>query len=137
MTPEQRFDIIRYRLTSAKSLLKEIRDHIDHGYYNTAMNRMYYACFYAVSALLLHEEIDGVKTHEGVRQMFGKHIILNGLMPREWGHFYTVVYNNRSSADYEDFKNYDFAETDELYPQVCTFIDLIEDIILPNKRSIT
>lgn len=36
---------------------------------------MYYACFYAVSALLLHAEIDGVKSHEGVRQMFGKHFI--------------------------------------------------------------
>lgn len=59
MTPEQRLDIILYRLDSAKTLLVEIKDHIEHGYYNTAMNRMYYACFYAVSALLLHEGIDG------------------------------------------------------------------------------
>ena len=48
MTPEQRFDIVLYRLNSAKSLLDEIKDHIERGYYNTAMNRMYYACFYAV-----------------------------------------------------------------------------------------
>ena len=53
MTPEQRFDIVLYRLNSAKSLLDEIKDHIERGYYNTAMNRMYYACFYAVSELLL------------------------------------------------------------------------------------
>ena len=69
MTPEQRFDIVVYRIKSAQDLLVEIKDHIRHGYYNTAMNRMYYACFYAVSALLLHTEIDGVKSHEGVRQM--------------------------------------------------------------------
>lgn len=68
MTPEQRFDIVLYRLNSAKSLLDEIKDHIERGYYNTAMNRMYYACFYAVSGLLLQSEIDGVKSHEGVRQ---------------------------------------------------------------------
>lgn len=61
MTPEQRFDIVLYRLNSAKSLLDEIKDHIERGYYNTAMNRMYYACFYAVSGLLLQSEIDGVK----------------------------------------------------------------------------
>ena len=66
MTPEQRFDIVLYRLNSAKSLLDEIKDHIERGYYNTAMNRMYYACFYAVSGLLLQSEIDGVKSHEGV-----------------------------------------------------------------------
>ena len=41
MTPEQRFDIVLYRLNSAKSLLDEIKDHIERGYYNTAMNRMY------------------------------------------------------------------------------------------------
>ena len=61
MTPEQRFDIVLYRLNSAKSLLDEIKDHIERGYYNTAMNRMYYACFYAVSGLLLQSEIDGVR----------------------------------------------------------------------------
>lgn len=83
MTPEQRFDIVLYRMNSAKSLLIEIDDHIDRGYYNTAMNRMYYACFYAVSALLLHVGVDGVKSHEGVRQMFGKHFILTGVLPKE------------------------------------------------------
>lgn len=84
MTPEQRFDIITYRINSAENLLYEIKDHIVHGYYNTAMNRMYYACFYAASALLLHLEIDGIKSHEGVRQMFRKHVILNNLLPKEW-----------------------------------------------------
>lgn len=78
MTPEQRFDIVLYRLNSAKSLLDEIKDHIERGYYNTAMNRMYYACFYAVSGLLLQSEIDGVKSHEGVRQKFSQHFILTG-----------------------------------------------------------
>lgn len=39
MTPEQRFDIVLYRLNSAKSLLDEIKDHIERGYYNTAMNK--------------------------------------------------------------------------------------------------
>jgi len=87
---------------------------------------MYYACFYAVSALLLHAEIDGVKSHEGVRQMFGKHFILTGKFPKEWGRFYTVVYNNRSAADYEDFKIYDLDTVKELYPKVCTFIELVD-----------
>ena len=77
MTPEQRFDIVLYRINAAKNMLAEIENHIKHGYYNTAMNRMYYACFYAVSALLVHHEIDGIKSHEGVRQMFGKHFIFS------------------------------------------------------------
>ena len=46
MTPEQRFDIVLYRLNSAKSLLDEIKDHIERGYYNTAMNRMLLCLFF-------------------------------------------------------------------------------------------
>ncbi len=133
MTPEQRFDIVLYRMNSAKSLLDEIKDHIEHGYYNTAMNRMYYACFYAVSGLLLQSEIDGVKSHEGVRQKFSQHFILTGKFPKEWGRFYSILFNNRSAADYEDFKNFDLVATQEMYPKVCTFIGLIDSMIFDKK----
>lgn len=32
MTSEQRLDIVLYRMNSAKSLLDEIKYHIEHGY---------------------------------------------------------------------------------------------------------
>ena len=126
MTPEQRKDVVSYRLQSAKDLLVEINSHIERGFYNTAMNRMYYACFYVVSALLLNAGIDGVRTHEGVRQMFNKHFVLTGIVPKEWGRFYSVVYGNRSEADYEDFKDFDLSEVQEIYPKVCEFVGMIE-----------
>ena len=132
MTPEQRSDIILYRLDSARNLLLEIESHIERGFYNTAMNRMYYACFYAASALLVANKIV-VKSHEGVRQMFGKHFILTGKVPKEWGRFYTIIYNNRSEADYEDFKNFDLTTVEEFYPLVCEFINLIRERIVSNK----
>lgn len=129
MTPEQRSEIVVYRIETAKDMLIEIKDHIERGYYNTAMNTMYYACFYAVSALLVHSRIDGIKSHEGVRQMFGKHFILTGVFPKEWGRFYSIVFNCRSAADYEDFKNYDLASTEELFPRVKDFILLLDEYI--------
>ena len=45
-------DYIRYRLERAKETLLEVNSHLSNGFWNTAINRMYYACFYAVSALL-------------------------------------------------------------------------------------
>ena len=119
---EQRFDIVLYRLNSAKSLLDEIKDHIERGYYNTAMNRMYYACFYAVSGLLLQSEIDGVKSHEGVRQKFSQHFILTGKFPKEWGTFlflFCSIIVQLPIMKY--FKNFDLAATQEMYPKVCVF----------------
>ena len=129
MNEELRKEIIQYRMESAETLLKEIDSHINNGFYNTAVNRMYYACFYSVSALLLHQLIDGVKTHEGVRQMFGKNFINTGLLPREFGKFYTILFARRSAADYEDFRDYDEQAVLELQPQTEAFIKAIHDLI--------
>ena len=41
MTPEQRRDVVSYRLHSAKDLLVEISSHIERVFYNMAMNRIY------------------------------------------------------------------------------------------------
>ena len=41
MTPEQRKDVVSYRLHSAKDLFAEISSHIEREGYNTAMNRIY------------------------------------------------------------------------------------------------
>ena len=40
MTPQQRFDVVVYRMESAKRLLFESEIHIDEGYYNTEINRI-------------------------------------------------------------------------------------------------
>lgn len=73
---------------------------------------------------------DGVKTHEGVRQMFNKHFVLTGIVPKERGRFYSVVYGNRSEADYEDFKDFDLSEVQEIYPKVCEFVGMVEKRIV-------
>ena len=50
LTDEQRRDIVRYRMESAQKMLSEVESHRENGFYNTAVNRMYYACYYAATA---------------------------------------------------------------------------------------
>lgn len=52
MTKEERA-LIEYRMERARETLGEARIMFDAGRINTYVNRLYYACFYAVSALLL------------------------------------------------------------------------------------
>jgi uncharacterized protein len=52
MTPETRI-LVQYRLDRAREALAEAVLLLDSGHANTGVNRLYYACFYAVSALLL------------------------------------------------------------------------------------
>lgn len=70
LTEEQRKDIVRYRMENAQNTLEEVKSHRENGYYNTAINRMYYACYYAASALLIANGIV-TKSHDGVRQQLG------------------------------------------------------------------
>jgi uncharacterized protein len=49
MTPETRI-LVQYRLDRAREALAEAVLLLDSGHANTGVNRLYYACFYAVSA---------------------------------------------------------------------------------------
>ena len=101
MTDEDRIAVVAYRMENARRTLDEVTFHIKQGFYNTAMNRMYYACFYAVSALLVNEGIE-TKTHAGVRQMLGMHFVRTGKFPIPLSKFYTDLFDNRQIGDYED-----------------------------------
>lgn len=128
MTEEQRIDVVIYRIDNAIRTLDEIKEHISNGFYNTAVNRMYYACFYAVSALLVAHQIE-VKSHEGTRQKFGQHFVLTGIVPKELGKFYRIIFEKRSSGDYEDFISYDLESVEPLYPETHRFVYRIKELI--------
>ena len=43
---QDRISIVRYRMENAHRTIAEVATHIENGFYNTAVNRMYYACYY-------------------------------------------------------------------------------------------
>lgn len=128
MTEQQRKDIVRYRIQSAEDTLAEVLSHRENGFYNTAVNRMYYACFYAASALLIAHCIE-VKSHEGVRQKLGQHFVLAGLLTHEQGRFYSKLFSKRSTGDYEDFVTHNLQTVDELYPDAKAFVAAIKTLL--------
>jgi uncharacterized protein len=84
---EQTAALVAYRLERAREAIAEAKILLEQGHTNTFVNRLYYACFYAVSALLL---IDGLSSskHSGVRALFHKHCIKTGSIAPELGHTY-------------------------------------------------
>jgi len=46
-------DLIHYRINRAFETLREAETMIENEFWNASINRIYYACFYAVSGLLL------------------------------------------------------------------------------------
>jgi uncharacterized protein (UPF0332 family) len=82
------FTIINYRLERAKEAIKEAEILLEKGHTNTFVNRLYYACFYAVSALLLTKGLSSAK-HSGVRSLFHKHFVKSDVVDIELGQRYS------------------------------------------------
>jgi uncharacterized protein (UPF0332 family) len=64
-------DLVVYRMARARETLEEAHILADSGRWNACVNRLYYACFYSVSALLLREGLSSSK-HAGVRGIFNR-----------------------------------------------------------------
>ena len=100
MKPEKR-DYVLYRMGLAGETLEEARVLLETSHPRGAVNRLYYACFYAVSALLFIGDHRSTK-HTGVRALFSQHCVKTGLFPKEMGKFYNALFENRMSGDYRD-----------------------------------
>ncbi|GHV65851.1 DNA-binding protein [Bacteroidia bacterium] len=125
LTESERQDLVSYRLQRAKGTLPEADSLIRDGYYNAAINRLYYACYYAVIALLIQNKIEA-QTHQGVKQMFALHYIANKKMEQRYSIFYSRLFNSRMSGDYDDFIQYDSQMLSDIRPQAEEFIKAIE-----------
>lgn len=132
---ESRKSLVEYRLERAYETMKEAALLTDKGYYNAAVNRLYYACYYAAAALLLKHEIEA-KTHAGVKSMFGLHFVSKGLIPIQIGKILSTLFEKRQSGDYDDFIYCDKEMTEELSVQAQTFIDFIFKFINEDSSSI-
>ena len=75
----------------------------------TAVNRLYYAGFYAVSGLLLTERYSSPK-HSGIRALFDQHWIAPGRLPKDLGRLYRLLFDARQKGDYMDLVVFDPAE---------------------------
>jgi uncharacterized protein (UPF0332 family) len=98
-------ELIKYRTSRSLETLKEADLLIQNEFWNASINRIYYACYYAVSALLLKSNIDS-NSHKGIRQMFGFHFIQTGLVSKEDGRLFSDLFDRRQTGD-DDFVFYE------------------------------
>lgn len=120
--------LIRHRLNRAREALEEAGILLDSGHGNTFVNRLYYACFYAVSALLLTKDLSSPK-HSGVRSFFHQNFIKPGIVAIELGQLYDRLFRNRQKGDYDDFVQFNIDEVNPWYDEARGFVDAIEKII--------
>jgi uncharacterized protein (UPF0332 family) len=85
--------IVRYRIDNALNTLNEIQILIDNELWNTAVSRLYYACYYAVSALLISIGVE-THSHSAVRTMLSMHYTKTGKLSISHSKFYADLFSN-------------------------------------------
>jgi uncharacterized protein (UPF0332 family) len=124
-------ELIRYRREKARETLEDATILFHSGRLFSALNRIYYALFYEVAALLSTEDLSSGK-HTGIRSLFNEHFVKTGKVPVELGRFYSRMYDFRQKGDYGDFIEFEKEKVKEWLDQASTFIDKM-DAIIENK----
>lgn len=95
---------------------------------NFAMSRVYYAAFYAVSALLLDRQFS-FRKHSGVRAVFHREFIKPGFVPRKWGQFYDQIFEDRQEGDYVAFIEFEADYVTDRLQECTDFLAVIKPLI--------
>lgn len=114
-------DLLQYRIKRAHETLEDARILAAAGRWNACVNRLYYACFYAVSALLVRDGLSSSK-HAGVRSLFNKQYVTTGQISKDLARIYNDLFERRQEGDYIDFVSFQKA-------QVLPWISKAEELV--------
>lgn len=128
MTISNRDEYIKYRFHRAEESFEEALILAKEARWNAVINRLYYACFYAVIALLLKNNIS-TQSHDGARTQFGLYFIKTGIIDKESGKLFSKLFDYRQKGDYGDLFDYDEELTAPLIDKVKAFLDEIKNHI--------
>lgn len=92
------------------------------------MNRLYYACFYAVTALLLQAGKQFAR-HSAVMSEFGRAYAKPGRIDSKWHKFYQGLFDDRQEGDYIPTATFDVSDVSVRLQETREFIRLIRGLI--------
>jgi uncharacterized protein (UPF0332 family) len=125
---QSREALVKYRLDRADETIKEAELLAKEAHFNAAVNRLYYACYYAVSALLVANGYNA-QSHAGAKTLLGLHFVSNGILSTEYGKTFSRLFEIRHSGDYDDFVYCDKEMVDEYTPKAKEFIHAIKVLL--------
>jgi hypothetical protein len=121
MIISNREEYVNYRFHRAEESYEEALILAKEERWNAVINRLYYACFYAVIALLIKNNIS-TQTHDGARTQFGLIFVKTGIIDKESGKLFSKLFDYRQKGDYGDLFDYDEELTKPLINKVNEFI---------------
>jgi uncharacterized protein (UPF0332 family) len=120
--------LAQHRIDRAHAALREADLLIEQRHFNGAMNRVYYAAFYAARALLALRHLDSSR-HTGVIALFQEHFVRTGVVPADTARALPRAFEKRQTSDYGDFSEPSSDEVVAQRDQVRGFVRSCEDVV--------
>lgn len=130
---EETHALVVYRQHEAREALEEAEILRARNKNRGAMNRVYYAMFYAVLSLLASRGLSAAK-HSGAISLFHREFVKPGTIPVEIAKFLDIAFDLRNKCDYRDFVLPDPERVDELLEAARRFIDEIDSVLSTLER---
>ena len=99
LTDEERNIVVGLQMEKAHRFLEQAEEMCKQQYWDIASNRYYYACYHAVQALLIKNELVA-HTHDGLLTLFGLHFVKAGKVEPKLGAFLSRMEQLREKGDY-------------------------------------
>ncbi len=125
---EERIEYVKYRIKSSYKTFDAAKVLAENGFWNSAVNRLYYSLFYAVNALLVMNKIP-TKSHSSTKSQFSLHFVKTGKFDKKYGKLLSELFDWRQKGDYENIFDYDKDSVQPLFKPVNEMITLIEEEI--------
>jgi uncharacterized protein (UPF0332 family) len=126
-------ELTKYRIDRALETLEDARILQESKRWNACVNRLYYACYYAVSALLLQKGLFSSK-HTGIRSMFNLHFVKTGKVPKDYAKTFNDLFERRQESDYVDYVRFTERQVHPKVEQAEEFVAFINNLI-QNENS--
>ena len=123
-----RDELARHRIVRAHTALQEAGLLIEQLHFGGALNRLYYAAFYAARALLATKTLDSSR-HSGVIALFQEHFVKTGLISADVARALPRAFEKRQTSDYGDFSEPTSAEVLSLRDQIRAFVASCERLL--------
>lgn len=128
-------EVIQYRIKQAKEAFKTAKHDFTGGMIgNSVANRLHYACFHSITALLAKEEIEH-KSHKSVKTTFAELYIKTKLLDTSFSKMYNKLFDYRQKGDYTDFVDILSEDIEPYIEQVEKFIEVVERILNENTEG--
>lgn len=125
---QDRESLITYRIEQAKDTIDLSDFLIKSEKLTVAVNRIYYAMYYALTALALKNSYETSK-HSQLIGWFNKEYVSTSRVDKKYGRILRNAFRNRSKGDYDAFIIFIKQDVLKMQEEMIDFIEIVDSLL--------